>query len=130
MSRSPSRRLSTKATHAQTRAAACRAVEALERRVLFATHTWDGDTNGNWSTGTNWDVGTAPDSADDIVIFPAAPTNKTTTQDIAGLSISRINFTGGGYTIGGAQGVTLANDIDGDNTTGTNTVAVDVTLAG
>ena len=40
----------------------------------------------------------------------------------------RLNFTGTGYTLGGND-VVLANDIDGDNTSGTNTVDLNVTLS-
>src|SRR4051812_34861858 len=107
----------------RTRVAALRALEQLENRVLFATFTWDGSAgDGLWSNGANWDLNSAPNAAVDLVVFPSGPTSQNTTQDIPGLSIARVSFNGGGYTVAGANGLTLADDIRGNNTSGTNTV--------
>ena len=60
------------------------------------TYTWDGSTNGNWNTGTNWvgdavpvDAGAAPEN---IVRFNASSTlNLLTTMDMtSGLDLSQI----------------------------------------
>ena len=132
MPRSQPRRLpstSVQSRRDRTRVAAAARSSPSTRRVLFATHTWTGAGDGtHWSNAANWDINAAPDTADDLVVFPAGPTNQNTNQDIANLAISRVSLNGGGYTIGGANGLTLTDDIRGNNTTGTNTVSVPITL--
>ncbi len=52
------------------------------------TLTWTGTTNTNFGTATNWDLGSAPTSADDVVI-----------ADVANDPIFGANFTLGSLTI-------------------------------
>jgi len=39
-----------------------------------ATLTWDGDTNNDWFTGTNWNPDQVPTGADDLTISSGTPT--------------------------------------------------------
>jgi hypothetical protein len=43
--------------------------------------TWDGDTTTDWSTGDNWDTGSAPGYNDDITIPDATTTSNDPTKD-------------------------------------------------
>ncbi|MGO8897425.1 MAG: autotransporter-associated beta strand repeat-containing protein, partial [Isosphaeraceae bacterium] len=91
--------------------------------------TWTGSgSHNNWSTAGNWSGG-APTNGEALV-FPAGVSNLSSVDDIAGLSLSEIRFTGGGYSITGTQALTLtgSSGVGIDNTTGTNTFAAPITL--
>jgi fibronectin-binding autotransporter adhesin len=94
--------------------------------------TWDGGgANDNWSTGLNWVDDTAPtDGA--TLIFPDGPADKNTANDIVGLDVDDIVFSGtaAGYTLGGAQSVTLDGNVSSAATTGTNTISLPLVLTG
>jgi hypothetical protein len=59
------------------------ACESLEQRVLMATDSWITQGNGNWSVGSNWSLGRAPITSDNVVI------------DVPGLNIV-VTYNGGG----------------------------------
>jgi autotransporter-associated beta strand protein len=65
------------------------------------TRTWTGAApDHNWSTGGNWDTG-APLPGDSLV-FPASPTNLTSTNDFsAGTQFRSITIAGTGYQFSG-----------------------------
>src|SRR4051794_5808177 len=49
--------------------------EALERRQLLSTVTWDGGPAGtgfDWNIATNWSTDTVPTASDDVVISSAS----------------------------------------------------------
>lgn len=93
-------------------------------KALAATVTWDGGgTDNNFTTDTNWDTDTAPVDGD-MIVFPASVDADTTsgddralTNDIVGLSVAGIQFTGtyiaddyDYYTIAGNE-LTIGGDI-------------------
>ena len=103
------------ATAAASAAAAALASSPLVSRA--ATDTWiGGGGNGNWTTAGNWNSGTgnAPPVATDVLQFGGV-TNLTTTNDFAALTqFNGINFLSGAgaFTLGGANSVLLAGDIN------------------
>jgi Ca2+-binding RTX toxin-like protein len=102
-----------------------RAVEPLEGRILFATATWDGDTDGNWTTATNWVTDTAPQAGDDLVFAAGAANLSTTNNFTAGTAFASITLNGG-YTLAGNT-VNLAGG-GLNNAIGVNTVSLPITL--
>src|SRR5262249_41376937 len=105
-------------------------LEALERRLAPATHTWIGGTASNvWSNDANW-AGGAPvvGEMNVVLIFPNSP-NLTSTNDIANLTVQSLTFTAGGYTVNGSA-FTLTSGITVDTavTAGTETFNTDITL--
>lgn len=68
--------------------------------------TWTGlGVNENWSTSGNWncviDGAAAVPGNNDNLIFPAGPSVLSTINDIVGLTVDNVNFTGSNYTING-----------------------------
>ncbi|MCA9329140.1 hypothetical protein KDA11_00700 [Candidatus Saccharibacteria bacterium] len=96
-----------------------------------AVRTWDGSAGDNkFSTASNWSDDAVPTNGDSVV-FPlsaASYTDVDIVQDISGLSLSGISFTGdagsncngqyAGYNISGAA-LTLTGNIDSSTTAGT-----------
>jgi|GEM_PF-2357128 len=85
-------------------------IELLETRIAPATHTWIGPaTGGLWSNAANWSGGvpTTGEGGGTIVQFNG---NVSSTDNIAGLVVGQIHFTGGGNTILGTGGVSLGLD--------------------
>lgn len=82
-------------------------IEALEDRIVLATHVWVGPAAGGvWSNAANWTNGvpTTGEANGTIVQFDG---NISSTDNIAGLVVNQIHFTAGGNTIFGSGGVTL-----------------------
>jgi Bacterial Ig-like domain (group 3) len=71
-----------------------------------ATRTWSGAVDNLWSTGGNWSGGIAPVDGDALV-FPSGAANTTNVNDIAGLDLLSVAFTGGTYSVSG-NAVTLS----------------------
>lgn len=66
--------------------------------------TWDGSTDANWSTATNWSCtidGEAAPEDDDTLIFPVSASNKTNTNDMVGKDFEYISILGDDYIITG-----------------------------
>jgi len=65
-------------THTKTLLAASLAVTSsllmLTAPADAASLTWDGDTNNDWFTGTNWNPDQAPTDTDDLTINSGTPT--------------------------------------------------------
>ena len=106
-------------------------LESLEDRLTPATHTWMGPAGGAWSTPANWNGGipTTGETGGTIVQFGS---NSTSVDDIAGLVIDQLHFTGGNNLVQGGSGIVLAfaGSSSPDNIindTGTNTI--DATLS-
>lgn len=113
-----------------------RPVEALERRVLFATFTWDGGgADANWTTAANWagDIAPATDGSADLV-FPAGAARTNNVNDFtAGTAFASIGFTGGGYALSGngiALGAGGVTDSTPNGAGGGNRFALDAVIAG
>src|SRR6185436_1020897 len=92
-----------------------------------ATLRWTGGhaSSANWSRTANWDTGTAPVDGD-TVVFPAGAARMINTNDIAGLQLVALRFSGagGGYALHG-NGVTLTNSLTATNSAGNNSVDLD-----
>jgi uncharacterized repeat protein (TIGR01451 family) len=95
-------------------------VEILEDRLAPAAHTWSGaGGNSLWDNAGNWSAGGAPQpgETDVMLTFPAVA-NTTGNNNVTDLTVSEVDFTGGGYTITG-NAITLADS-----------AAINVTAAG
>jgi autotransporter-associated beta strand protein len=107
-------------------------LEALELRLALSTDTWTGAIDGNWSTNqsgtTNWS-GSVPANGDTLS-FPAGAAHLTNVDDIAGLTVNSVGFSGasGGYNLGGTHPLTITSGVAGSNTAGTNTMDLPVVL--
>ncbi len=106
-------------------------------QAIAGSDTWDGDIDGNWSVDNNWVDDTAP-TTNSFLTFDGN-VNTTTTNDIAdGLMLSGIHFaatnSGDNFTLDGANGITLAGNIDvtlpADNYTVRDTIALDMDVSG
>src|ERR1019366_1752347 len=83
------------------------------------TDTWVGNTSALFS-GANWTGGNNPPSSGDALVFGVAGTQGTalTADQTAGISYAGITFNSGAsaYTIGGANGITLAGNVVNNST--------------
>lgn len=69
-------------------------LEALEGRVVPATHTWvDGPNNNNWSDATNWDANGPPTSNEPGGTIVVLGVEDSSVQDIPNLTIDQLQFT-------------------------------------
>src|SRR5712691_1997629 len=91
-----------------------------------STKTWDGSSNGNWGTAANWSGGFAPVSGDDLV-FPAGVSRLIVTNNIAGLLLKSLAFTGSNYVVRGV-GIQLTNGISAAYASKTNSIELDITI--
>jgi autotransporter-associated beta strand protein len=93
-----------------------------------ATLIWNGGAapNGNWSLAANWFGLGTPANGDTVIFQGAAGLNNT--NNIAGLTLSQIQFRNGGFSLVG-NAFTLTNSILCTNTVGTNTIFANITLA-
>jgi autotransporter-associated beta strand protein len=95
--------------------------------ALAATDTWTGQGgNDNWTTDANWSAG-KPNAGDDLVFPGSTPRLSNTNDFAASTSFRSLIFTGSGYTLSG-NAVDLSAGIGATNTSGTNTVALAITL--
>jgi autotransporter-associated beta strand protein len=74
-----------------------------------------------WSDPNNWDQGTAPTSASDLV-FPEGAREKTTTDDLPSIDRFSITFTGEGYTLSAPGLVNASMGLSAFNAAGTNII--------
>jgi autotransporter-associated beta strand protein len=99
-------------------------LELLEHRLAPAVHTWTGASiifpniiSPNWSDAANWAEG-APSAGESGVqlIFPAGAALTANINDITGLTVASIQFTGSGYSLNGnaitLTGNTMISDPD------------------
>jgi autotransporter-associated beta strand protein len=111
-------------------AAAVAGFFAVRPAQAAATRTWSGSSpvDANWNVLLNWDNAT-PVSGDSLV-FPSGAARLTNTNNIAGLSVAAMTFSGTNYVIGGNQ-VTMESGGAGISNTGsTNTISLPLSLAG
>jgi hypothetical protein len=80
---------------------ACLTLLAFASIATASTKSWTGAVSGLWSVGGNWNGGVAPVNGDSVV-FPSGPGNfGLMTNDLSGLSLQSVSFTGGGYNLAG-----------------------------
>jgi hypothetical protein len=95
------------------------------------TCTWDGSASAVWSNGANWsgcDNSGVPEDGDKL-IFPASAANKTNSNDIAGLDLVSITFSGEDYEVSGnAIDITPGSFTPISFTAGKNTYSLPTTI--
>ena len=95
------------------------------------TCTWDGSASAVWSNGANWsgcDNSGVPEDGDKL-IFPASAANKTNTNDILGLDLVSITFSGEDYEVSGnAIDITPGSFTPISFTAGKNTYSLPTTI--
>lgn len=90
-----------------------------------ATHSWTGAVNSAWSNNGNWTGGTPAGDPDADLVFPNV-SNKTSTNDIAGVTfVKSITLESGGYTIGG-NAIAVSQSISWSPASGTNTISLPI----
>ena len=100
----------------------------------LASSTWDGETDANWTTGTNWLADTPPVSLDQLIFTGIA--NTATNNDLAaGTEYNGISFPNTAdtesFSLGG-NNITLGGDIFQSAATGsiTDIISLDMQLNG
>ncbi|HEV3443083.1 MAG TPA: DUF4214 domain-containing protein [Gemmataceae bacterium] len=108
-------------------------LEWFEDRLAPATHIWQGAAGANWSVAGNWNGGvpTTGEAGGTIVQFPGTG-GATSVDNISGLVVDQIHFTGDGNTISGTtalgiSGATLSTNLQND--AGTNTLDSSLAIA-
>jgi autotransporter-associated beta strand protein len=91
-----------------------------------ATKTWDGSSSGNWNTTANWAGNIVPADGDDL-IFPPNAARFAITNDISGLNLRSITFSGSNYVLRG-NFITLTNGVTGNYSNSTSTVDLPIQL--
>ena len=95
------------------------------------TCTWDGSASAVWSNGANWsgcDNSGVPEDGDKL-IFPESAANKTNTNDIVGLDLVSITFSGEDYEVSGnAIDITPGSFTPISFTAGKNTYSLPTTI--
>jgi len=103
------------------------ACAGLVTPVLGTVKTWDGSSSGYWGTALNWAGGVAPVSGDDLV-FQGGAINLINTNNMAGLRVKSVTFTGSGYTLRGSA-IVVTNGVSGQQgSPGANTIEIPITL--
>ena len=106
------------------------------------TRVWNGGamSDANWNAASNWGVTGLPatNTLRDKLVF-AGSTQTTNTNNIAGLIVGGIKFTGaadpdghpaaGAFILNGPNGVTIEGKIDNQSATAAQTINLDVTFA-
>src|SRR3954449_10283347 len=77
-------------------------LEVLEDRRVPATHVWTGGAlSNNWTNNNNWNIG-APNSPDDVLVFPSnAATKNNDNNFAAGTQFAKIVIQDDGYDLRG-----------------------------
>ncbi len=75
--------------------------------------TWTGNTNANWSVGTNWSTGNPPSTTDDVVVSGANAMSLNT-----GSTITVKSFTVNSYSNTATQGASTPLHVTGTFTVG------------
>jgi autotransporter-associated beta strand protein len=86
-------------------------VECLEDRLAPATHIWTGAVSNLWSNGDNWIGGSPAGDAQAVLSFQNAG-SFANQNDLAGLSVSAIDFAVGSYALSG-NAITLVHGPSG-----------------
>lgn len=89
---------------------------------------WDGSDSGNWSGAGNWVFNGRPADGNDVV-FPPGPSRLMTTNDITGLTVNMVTFSGAGYRVFGTTSIQLP-EINVTHGSGTTRMDMDMLAAG
>ncbi|HRG57489.1 MAG TPA: T9SS type A sorting domain-containing protein [Bacteroidia bacterium] len=82
------------------------------------TYTWNGSTNGTWSTATNWTPNGIPGASDNVVfnVVGTNPTNFNSTQTVNDLTLNGT----GSLNLGASGNITIAGNFTYVNTASAN----------
>ena len=95
-----------------------------------AVHVWTGAASDRFSDAGNWRGGSPAGDAAAELSFPAGVARLAATNDLQGLTVRDISFSGAGYVISG-NAITLAADATvSDRLGGPNELACDLVLTG
>src|SRR5882672_8042525 len=88
--------------------------------VRAGSHTWSGANSIYFNNPSNWSYGGAPVAGEQNVslYFPSGATRYTCSNNISGLTVSSINFSGNNYAISGnpinlTTNITTSGDLNG-----------------
>jgi len=95
--------------------------------VEAAIHIWTGAVDDRFSVAANWSGGSPAGDADAQLSFPPGA-RLVATNDIAGLKIRSIAFSGSGYQIGGNAITIVESGELFDSTAGPNVISCNVVL--
>jgi autotransporter-associated beta strand protein len=85
----------------------CPRVETLEDRLAPASHVWVGAASNLWSNAANWSGGAPSASEAHVALtFPAGASHLDNQNDISGLHVQSLTFSGDGYVVTGS-GITI-----------------------
>jgi fibronectin-binding autotransporter adhesin len=97
--------------------------------VPAIAQTWDGETNDNWGTATNWDGDVVPAAGGAVVIDGAGGPNQPDIGNAGSFTVDTVNVSGGSLTVDGDLFATTGVTISGGTVTignnGTITGAID-----
>ncbi|HVE71884.1 MAG TPA: Calx-beta domain-containing protein [Thermoanaerobaculia bacterium] len=95
-----------------------------------AVHIWTGASSDRFSDAGNWRGGSPAGDAAARLSFPGGPTRLAVTNDLPGLTVKSIAFSGSGYVVSG-NAIVLTADAEITNVEGVpNELATDLILSG
>ena len=112
-------------------AASCAILTAAQSRAT--THTWTGGgPTAFWSDAANWNGSIPPHSGESgaSLLFPPGSLHLSSTNDLPGLTVAQLAFTGANYLLNGTNALILSPTA-GDSITATgnsNQVAIPLIL--
>jgi hypothetical protein len=96
----------------------------LATSLSAATHVWTGASSERFSDAGNWTGGSPAGDTEAELIFPAGAVRFAAVNDLQGLRVRSLHFTGDAFTLGGnplvvtsdlstssLAAVTIANDL-------------------
>ena len=101
-------------------------LEWLEHRLAPATHTWTGATSDLWSADANWNGGSPMGDTSAVLVFPGGAMNLVNMNDLTGLTVQSITFSGDGYTLSGNQLTLNGGGITLDSMVTTSTITINL----
>jgi len=113
----------------KTRALAAFFATLLSVPLFASSHVWTGAADGLFSNSANWAGGSPAGDAAAELTFPNGPAVTHLTNDISGLNLRAITFSGGGYEIAGTA-MTFSAAAIRDTSARSNVIASDIILAG
>src|SRR5437763_7827901 len=103
----------------------CQSVLSLHVAAA-GTFVWDGSTDANWLTGSNWTNGAAPAVGSDL-LFPSGAAHPSNTNNFGTIRLNSLSFPGGGYLINGSA-IELTSGMSLTHITQTTTINTDINL--
>jgi uncharacterized repeat protein (TIGR01451 family) len=73
--------------------------------------SWTGANSALWSDPNNWSPVGVPTDGETLLFPSVAAAQRVSTNDVPGLTLSSLLFTGAGYTLNGSQGIVLTANL-------------------